>query len=630
MAERIQEPEDEAGAGFGSANAGSAAAMAAALRRRDQGKADPTLDAFLEEQTRLARLQAEHLHEQRVLVLSRLRWGRFSDRLKAALQVMTALVGLAIVAVIGTMAWQAHEARGLVVDAFSVPPDLAQAGLTGQVAAARFLDKLEALQAASADSDRPAQSFQNNWDSEIKVEIPETGLTFGEFEKLLREKLGHISHVSGEVIRTPTGVTLTARMGQEPPQTFTGAPGDFDALAQQAAEAVYRQSQPYRYAEYLDEHGRSKEAFQVISDLATNGPTSERGWAFGQWALMDVNDHADVASARRHAASAMGYSPGSDIEAQIARVSAAVWSGDEETNLKLSLAIQVEAQRRQPDTSPLFFQENRLLSTAWLQFVQADYRAAAASWPLTANPNSRWTDTQLSMAMAATAFALDHDAPAARRAIAAASITDEVPLMSKVADGAFPAMPIYWLAVEAGDWPAALTDAKHVDAWLEANKSERPVYSLLQQVWIWPLEALAQARTGDLAGAQALIGRTASDCYLCLRVRGQMAAEARDWPAAERWFAEAVRLAPSSPFAYAEWGRKRLDRGDAQGAIAMLKLAHEKGPHFAEPLETWGEALMKAGDDAGAAAKFAEAAKWAPHWDRNNRLLALARAGGHG
>ena len=55
----------------------------------------------------------------------------------------------------------------------------------------------EEMQAAT-ESDRPASSFQNNWGSEIKVEIPETGLTFGELDKLLRDKFGHASHVSGE------------------------------------------------------------------------------------------------------------------------------------------------------------------------------------------------------------------------------------------------------------------------------------------------------------------------------------------------------------------------------------------------------------------------------------------------
>ncbi|HEY5411171.1 MAG TPA: hypothetical protein VIJ94_10640, partial [Caulobacteraceae bacterium] len=272
MAERREEPEAATEQALDQA---SPAAVALALGKTRAGaKLPPETAAFLLKQTRLIDLQTEHLHEQRELVLSRLRWGRFSDRLKALLQAMTVLVGLAVVVGVGVMAWQAHQDNGLVIDAFSVPPDLARDGLTGDVVAARFLDRLQAIQAATLNSDRPAESFRNNWGSEIKVEIPETGLTFGEFEKLLREWFGHVSHVSGEVLKTPQALAFTARIGDAPPQTFAGPETGFDDLAQKAAEAVFRSSQPYRYTEYLEHQGRIDEAFQAIADLAANGPQS--------------------------------------------------------------------------------------------------------------------------------------------------------------------------------------------------------------------------------------------------------------------------------------------------------------------------------------------------------------------
>ena len=625
MAERIEEaPDEEVQEALDQA---SPAAVAIALGRTRRGGPAKGLDAkataFLDKQTRLIELQTEHLHEQRELQLAHLRVRRWKDRLSLALQTLGVVVGAAVAIAIGVMAWQAHEDHGLVIDAFSVPPDLARDGLTGQVAAGRFLDRLQALQAATAGSDRPSQSFQNDWGSEIKVEIPDTGLTFGEFEKLLREKLGHVSHVSGEVMRTPTGIALTARIGDEPPETFTGAPVDFDALAQKAAEAVYRQSQPYRFAEYLDEHFRWPEAFAVISDLAAHGPQSERGWAYAKWSLMDVNDHGDVASARIHFAEGLGVSPASDLEDRISQISVAVWSGDEETNLDQSRRIYVLGLKRQPDTSRVFYDETRLLSLAWLKFTLADYRNSALTWTKGSSQSSKFLDFGLSGAMTATAYALDHDPEAARRAAATAE-PDETSFMWQVAYGAFPALPTYWLAAEAGDWPRALADARRIDAWLETNRAQRPVYGLLQKVWIQPLEAVALARSGDVAGAGVLIGTTPLDCYLCLRARGLIAAEARDWPGAEAWFAQAVRRAPSSPSAHAEWGRVRLARGDIRGAIAELALAHQKGPDFADPLESWGEALMRKGDHAGAAGRFAEADRHAPQWGRNHLLWGQA------
>ncbi|HWE46694.1 MAG TPA: hypothetical protein VG407_11765 [Caulobacteraceae bacterium] len=625
MAEQEDVGAGEAASTAATESAGVAAGLAVALGRQRKGQAkDPELDRFLTEQTRLTRLQAEHLHEQRALVLSRLRWGRFSDRVKALLQVMTVLAGLGVVVLIAAMALTAHEDHGLVVDAFSVPPDLARDGLTGQVAASRFLDKLQAMQAATEDSDRPSQSYKSNWGSDIKVEIPETGLTFDEFDKLLSEKLGHVSHVTGEVVKSPDGIAVTARLGDAPPQTFTSPAADFDALAQKAAEAVYRGSQPYRYAEYLDSQGRWQDGFQVISDLATKGPRSERGWAYAKWAVMDLNDRGDAISAARHGAMGLGFTLGSDLNARIAQVNTAVWSGHEEADLKLSVIIDAGAQRRLPDTSAFFFLENKLVSRAWLLFVLPDYFASAAAWNLPLTEGFTVHYGKLAPQMVATAQALGHDPEAARATMAKAPYPDERDLLWDVATSAFTALPNYWIDTEEGNWRGAFEDARADDAALEAGKAQRPIYGLMQKVWIWPLEALAQARSGDLAGAQALIAKTPLDCYLCVRVRGQIAAQSGDWAQAEQWFAAAVRQAPSSPLAYSEWGRARLDRGDAGSAIALLKIAHQRAPRFADPLETWGEALAAQHDDAGAIEQFERANALAPRWRRNRLAWAAS------
>ncbi len=109
-----------------------------------------------------------------------------------------------------------------------------------------------------------------------------------------------------------------------------------------------------------------------------------------------------------------------------------------------------------------------------------------------------------------------------------------------------------------------------------------------------------------------------TDCYSCLRARAEVAAAKRDWPAMNRWYAEAARQTPSLPFAYFSWGQALLAEGDLDAAIAQLKIAHAKGPLFADPLEAWGEALIAKGDLAGAVAKFAEADKDAPSWGRNH------------
>ncbi len=166
----------------------------------------------------------------------------------------------------------------------------------------------------------------------------------------------------------------------------------------------------------------------------------------------------------------------------------------------------------------------------------------------------------------------------------------------------------------ANDWPAALADARACDAWLDAHTSANKLFGRVRAVWIQPLEALAMAKAGDVAGAETLVSATPLDCYLCVRVRGGIAAIKQDWTSAERWFSEAARQAPSLPFAFSEWGEMRLAKGDIDGAIAEFEAAHKKTPHFADALKGWGDALARQGQAKLALAKYDEALKYAPNW----------------
>jgi len=164
-----------------------------------------------------------------------------------------------------------------------------------------------------------------------------------------------------------------------------------------------------------------------------------------------------------------------------------------------------------------------------------------------------------------------------------------------------------WLAVAATE-PAE-----------EKTVAQAPDHGDLQRVFgvgLRPWLALAKAKLGDLAGAEAVISTTPGDCYDCVRIRGQIASQAEVWGRADYWFAKAVHDGPSIPMAYTDWGQSFLMRGDPDAAIAKFSLASQKGPHFADPLEGWGEALMKQNRSGGALAKFAEAEKYAPNWGR--------------
>jgi tetratricopeptide (TPR) repeat protein len=602
------------------------AAVATALGRASSHESpaiDREAEAFLRDQRRFTNLQSEHLHEQRELQLTHLRVRRWKDRLSLGLQIFLIVIGTTAALVFLAAAWRAHRDHGLVVDAFKVPPNLAEHGLTGEVVAAHFLDKLQALQ-SETQSDRPASSYQNNWGEEIRLEIPETGLRWSELERLLTDKLGHVTHVNGEVYQTDKGISLTARLGTIPPRAFFGPQDQIDALTQQAAEAIYRASQPYRFSDYLEQHGRLDEALEVISALASNGPEGERPWAYSKWAMFDIFDRADPAAARAHALLGLGFSTAADVDADIALIGAEVWTGHDEKALEYSRDLDPKAHERSEETTDIFFESNRHISSAWLATLVGDFQSAAAEWQLVTKAPDFNGSRRLSRGLEAMARALNHDPDTALETLAPLEPTEDTTFLQSDAVFAFHALPAYWIAMERGDWSTGLAIAQAADAWLEAHTTQLKVMGLMQRVWIRPLEAVAQAKAGSVAAASALIAASPADCYLCLRARGQISAMAHDWSGAEHWFSEAVHQAPSIPFAYVEWGAVRLAKGDVSGAIEELRSANRVAPRFADPLELWGEALMRNADYKGAIVKFEVADRHAPHWCRNHQRWAEA------
>src|SRR5271154_2840993 len=105
---------------------GAIAAASLALSGASRAEAD----AFLRD-------QRHHLHEQ----LKQLHLDIWEKWLGLFLRAATAVVGVAAAGAVGFLVWGAANSDGLRVEPFSVPPDLAARGLTGQVVAARVIDR---------------------------------------------------------------------------------------------------------------------------------------------------------------------------------------------------------------------------------------------------------------------------------------------------------------------------------------------------------------------------------------------------------------------------------------------------------------------------------------------------------
>jgi hypothetical protein len=148
-----------------------------------------------------------------------------------------------------------------------------------------MIDRLSELQ-SQTNTGRPARTYTNTWgDKVIKLEIPEAGISLEELDSWLRAKLGHQTSLSGEVLRTGSGVTLTARADAGGAVSVSGAEADMTALTSRLAEGVYRLTQPYRYAIYLMRHeNRPADAALIFQELALHGSPEERRWSYNMWA----------------------------------------------------------------------------------------------------------------------------------------------------------------------------------------------------------------------------------------------------------------------------------------------------------------------------------------------------------
>jgi tetratricopeptide (TPR) repeat protein len=560
---------------------------------------------YLREQARLARLQSEQIEEENLTRRRMLKLEHTSAMFKLSLELAVAAVITIAAIAFGAALWSAATDNGLVVESFAVPPDLAGRGLTGDVVAARLLDRLQMLQGAT-QSNRAPSSYANNWGSDIKVQIPDTGVSIGEFVRLLHTWLGHQTRISGEIWRTANGIAVTARAGSATSPTFTGSDADLDKLIQKAAESVYRATQPYRYAVYLANAGRSKEAQAAYESLIATGSDQDRAWAYV--GLENIyTSKADFTSARAALENALAIKPGFVLALiNLYGIDSQLQRDEEELAMATKIAEHMNGPR-DPDIGELawrhgvFAAQNQLAGSLGDFMAQAEANRGLQALPefLGQVENNRSND------LVTRAFL--HDGAGMRGAYARLPPTSNPGiLVQRAGNHSFAELLL------GNPRPIIALKAKF-EAFF---KSQGTAGAVAEERQLWPIFAQALAMTGDMKGAHALADKSPLDCTICLRERGILDMMDRNWGGADYWFARAAKDAPSPPFVWTDWGRAKLRRGDAKAAIAKFEIAHGKGPHFADPLEMWGEALMLDHRADLALAKFEEANRYAPNWGR--------------
>jgi hypothetical protein len=584
-----------------------AAAVADKLAGNDPGVARKT-EEFLSDQSQLLRVQKKHLEEEHDARLHFLRGQarevdirRFGLRLRVGFQLFIAFFATVIGVGIAVMIYDAVTSRSVVIDPFEAPPSLAADGLNGKVLAAGLLDVLTRIQAASR-ANIEHRNLSNAWTNDIAIDVPETGISVGQLERVLKARFGHDQHIEGDLVKTGSrGLALTVRGTGILPKTFSGEAGSLDKLLTQAAEYVFGQSQPGLWAAYLSQIDRNDDAIGFAQGAYNTVEASEKPYVLNAWAN---------AIAARGGEDAMREAL--PLWRETLRLKPDYWTGynnvmyalnglgDEEGVARVGERMMQAAGGR-PGRAPEAMYQNYDLLVWDLPAARADQIADMESHGGIGTGNSVSGAENLSVDQTEVQM---HDVEAATLRLKTTPVDEK-----NLPDVASAAFDRALLAEETGDLTAA---AHKWDAYAAAYAN--PTVSVSNPSTIC-YAAVSYEKTGQPGKADAALNAVGKLTFVdCYRLRGDVLDLRGDWAGAQQWYAKAVELAPSVPSGYYSFGLALARRGDLAGAAAKLKEANQKGPHWADPLKAWGEVLVKQGQTKKALAKYDEALKYAPNW----------------
>lgn len=522
--------------------------------------------------------------------------------------VITAVALLALL-LAGGFVWSAATSRAVVVEAFDTPPALVERGLTPQVMAGMVQDAIGVIQAANLEAARN-RNIDNAWTNDIKVQVPNVGISIGDIDRLLRAKLGHETHIGGSVVRNLDGtVSLAVRATGVPPQTFTGPEASLPQLTSKAADYVYGRFEPALFAQYLLRNRTPAETIAFAAEAMPRVPAEQRADIAGRWAtaLSLIND---IPGALRKYREAIAFDPYA-WRTWGNYIGDVYTSQGEEQGVALGrrlLARIAEApdDKRPQGTDLLALQNYQTLVQDWTGLLHdgAVSRAAAGGRNLLVGSDALVSD--------ATAEAFRHDPVAAMNILAITEPSEERTAGALLVQG--------WLRLDRGDGAGAIPLLERFNALWAASEDLRYTYEG-QPCYL----GLAYGLVGRRTEAQAVfdkIGRWTA----CYTAAADVAAAREDARAADRAYARAVALAPSMPLAYQHWGLALLKRGDLVRAEAMFTKANATGPNWADPLKSLGDMAARRGDWKSAVGFYDRATPLAPGWADLTRARTVAEA----
>lgn len=552
--------------------------------------------ALLDEEARLVKRQA---HELDLKIIP--------ERVLAGLWLLLAAAVLGLIGGLAWAVWRAAHTDALVVEPFSMPPALVQQGMTGEVAAGRVIDRIGEMYGRTA-SVRRATSYERNWGNDLKIDIPNTGLTLEQGWTLLRRSFGRETRVSGDIVETETGLLLSVRLSDGESFQFAGARDQREALIIRAAEAVYRQSQPYRFAIFLRDANRFDEAEAIYRQLIETGSPADRRWARVGLFNQIFWTKGQFAEASRTVNDAIAVDPDFYLP-------------------YLNLGTFHELSGHWQDAHSAYVDAAKRFSGDELQPFDARMDRC-----VTANYASRYTvDIPGAMTLLDCVAAIDpalvnklgpvsvpaalaqHDAELATKRNQIDNIFKYRPTVRRYRQQVR-AVEIAMLSGSAANITAAIAAADGAMADVQADGAVNGSRTLLAANVGGPVLARAHLMLGQLAAAEARLAQSAPDCLPCTLARAALAQARGDMATAARLHDAAVSLAPRLPQPYLERGRFLLAQRKYTAAERNFRAAEKLSNGWADPQKYLGDALAAQGRPADARAAWAEAVRRAPKW----------------
>lgn len=595
----------------------STAAGLAISQAGDDSSVAAEAAAFLREQRSLTKLQVDHFKAEHHHTIAGTRATRALEVMKIILQGALTLLVIAATVLFISMIWSASHDHSLVIERFAVPPDLANSQISGEQLAGLVADKLATIN-ATASSFRAENTFDVDWGKDINIEVPGSGVSLSEIDRLLRQRLGHQTRIGGTLYHQGSGLRLSLHTGLGSAASVDGTASDFDGLAQKAAEALSNATQPYRYSKYLEFSGRPDEALAVARRTAdSQAPADERAWAWAQ--ISNLLSAKDVPNCVRAGYRAIQLDPDNAL-AYLNTSNCEAFLGHDGRAIGLQARSVELASHGGGGLSEVGVETGSTLNRGWEYYLTGDPSAAARIFSQPVDKVYAGLADAMPSFRANALIAL-HDVSGSRH-VADARHDDYLLGHLYLLD--IYSVPDFARAAELGDWQAALKQNDADLAILAANPEGPEIARYAREKFILPNRARALVELGRGAEARTIVLTLPTDCYLCLRTRAWVMGRTGDMAAANRDFAAATAANPRLPYADLEWGRLLLIHGDFEAAKAHLRRAAELAPHFADPLKYLGDAQLASKRFEDAAASYAKAAQLAPRWGANQMMWGKA------